>query len=61
MVWWIASGADEEQYKEELPREGRSSCGGGSLDAIGLVDLSPLFSWWLVLFIEQGPGPLPKY
>ena len=49
---------------EELPREGRSSCGGDAswegLDPDPSF-IYPLLLWWLVLFIERGLGPLPKY
>ena len=31
VAWWIASWADDEQYKEEQPREGLSFAGGDEL------------------------------
>ena len=66
MVWWIASGADDEQYR------GKNGLARGVLELVRCVllgpDLSlslsliafspfssfspPLFFWWLVLFIE---------
>ena len=68
MVWWIASGADDEQYKEEQPREGLFLA--GAMNCLGefsrltlslVYPKSPLsILWWLALFIEEGPGPLPK-
>ena len=65
MVWWIASWADDdEQYKEEQPREGlfldgAMNCWEGlSHLSLSLSSLSPslraffLLCGWLVLFIE---------
>ena len=69
MVWWIASWADDdEQYKEEQPREGLFLTGAmncweefSHLSLSGpffypLIPLSPsnlsLLCGWLVLFIE---------
>ena len=64
MVWWIASWADDdEQYKEEQPREGLLLAGvmncweefshpSLSLSLSVFCLLSPLFYGWLVLFIE---------
>ena len=57
---WIASGADDKNTKEEQPRE------GGVLVLVSVVLakvrlVDPLPREWLVLFIERGPGPLPKY
>ena len=65
VVWWIASWANDEQYKEEQPREGLFLAGAmnysGSSVALWM-DLSiPLPCGWLALFIGKGPGPLPKY
>ena len=64
-MWWIASWADDdEQYKEELPREGLFFGWGGrtarrsSVTLLSLLDLDPLSlplslpCGWLVLFIE---------
>ena len=57
--------------REEQPREG-CSCGGvvpleGSIRDAYLLSLDAgsflpdaFLLWWLVLFIEQGPGPLPQ-
>ena len=70
VVWWIASWADDdEQYKEEQPREGLFLAGTTNcLEEFSrslywflarVLDASTL--WWLVLFIGEGPGPLPKY
>ena len=69
MVWWIASWADDEQYKEEQPREGlflavaMNYQGEFSLSFYWLPDEDPIppLCGWLVLFIGKGPGPLPKY
>ena len=73
VVWWIASWADDdEQYKEEQPREGLFLAGEmncweefshPSLSLFLIVIRFPLsLPWgWLVLFIGKGPGPLPKY
>ena len=58
VVWWIASWADDEQYKgkNSLLRRGVLVLGGGSVrDEIPmppLVVASPIYI---------GPGPLPKY
>ena len=56
MVWWIASWAEDEQYK------GKSSLLRRGVHVLGelvwvRVDLNPfgmscLLLWWLVLFIE---------
>ena len=62
VVWWIASWADDdEQYKEEQPREGLFLAGAmncweefshPSLSlSLSLIE-PPLLSGWLVLFIE---------
>ena len=62
VAWWIASWADDdEQYKEEQPREGLFLAGGMncweefshlSLSlSLFLRPSSPLSSGWLVLFI----------
>ena len=69
VVWWIASWADDEQYKEEQPREGLFlwwCCPFGGVDSSYLsylqLPIQPsLPCGWLVLFIGEGPGPLPKY
>ena len=45
--------------REELPREGRSSCGGDA--SWEGLNPDPFLLWWLALFIERGLGPLPKY
>ena len=68
MVWWIASWADDdEQYKEEQPREGLFLAGAMncweelshlslslslSIYASNPTDRTPLLCGWLVLFIE---------
>ena len=74
MVWWIASGADDEQYK------GKNGLVRGVLELVRCVllgpDLSLSFSslslslFFLLSFlpllssgaspIYRGPGPLPK-
>ena len=78
MVLWIASWADDdEQYKEEQPREGLFlwwRCPFGGVDSRCLSYLQipiqmpiqmpiqiPLPCGQLVLFIGKGPRPLPKY
>ena len=61
MAWWIASWADDdEQYKEEQPREGMLLAGAMNCweeFSLPSLSLSPsfsslLFCGWLVLFIE---------
>ena len=62
MVWWIASWADDdEQYKEEQPREGLFLAGAmncweefshPSLSFFFPIVDAPLPWGWLVLFIE---------
>ena len=64
MVWWIASWADDdEQYKEEQPREGlflaeAMNCWEEfshlslSLSLTSPVRPPPLLYGWLILFIE---------
>ena len=77
LVWWIASWADDdEQYKEEQPREGLLLAGAMncweelSHPSLSLPDpLNPSIP--LLFFnlpslrvagpIYRGPGPLPKY
>ena len=69
VVWWIASRADDEQYKEEQPREGLFLAGAMNYKGefsrpfywLPEEDPIPLPCGWLVLFIGKGPGPLPKY
>ena len=65
-MWWIASGADDEQYKEEQPREGLLLAGAMNCwEELSHLSLSlflifsilpttrlPLLCGWLVLFIE---------
>ena len=54
MVWWIASWADDEQYKGKNSLLIRGVLVlGWCVDGLDL-GLSPLASlwWWLVLFIE---------
>ena len=54
MVWWIASWAEDEQYK------GRTASSGEvflCLESVRMGDLNQfqlglLLLWWLVLFIE---------
>ena len=64
VVWWIASWADDdEQYKEEQPREGlflarAMNCSEEfshlslSLSLLPPTDRTPFLCGWLVLFIE---------
>ena len=76
--WWIASWADDdEQYKEEQPREGLFLAGAMncweefshlslSLYASNLSIEPPLpffqhVALWAAGPIYRGPGPLPKY
>ena len=78
MVWWIASWADDdEQYKEEQPREGlflaRAMNCSEEFSHLSLsLSLSlSLFlptdrptdplAVWVAGPIYRGPGPLPKY
>ena len=71
VVWWIASWADDdEQYKEEQPREGLLLAGAmncweelshPSLSLFSIAIRYFLPCGWLVLFIGKGPVPLPKY
>ena len=73
VVWWISSWADDdEQYKEEQPREGLFLAGAMNCweefnhPSLSLSDFDPISDLdppcgWLVLFIGKGPGPLPKY
>ena len=44
--------------REEQPREGCSSGGDAFWEGF---NPDPFLLWWLALFIERGPGPLPKY
>ena len=74
-MWWIASWADDdEQYKEEQPREGLFLAGGDELlggvqspFSLSLSDFVLLFfvlrpsTLWVAGPIYRGPGPLPKY
>ena len=70
VVCWIASWADDdEQYKEEQPREGLLLAGAMnrweefSYPPLSLSDsliLHPLLLWRAGP-IYRGPGPLPKY
>ena len=61
MVWWIASWTDDEQYKEEQPREGLFLAKAiNCWEEFNHLSLSlsltfcrpPLLCGWLVLFIE---------
>ena len=71
MVWWIASWADDdEQYKEEQPREGlflaeAMNCWEEfshlSLSLSDRTGTEPPFAVWVAGPIYRGPGPLPKY
>ena len=74
VVWWIASWADDEQYKEEQPREGLLLVGAMNcweelshpslcLYLIFFILRSPIspFALWVAGPIYRGPGPLPKY
>ena len=76
VVWWIASWADDdEQYKEEQPREGLFLAGvmnyweefshpslslSDSLILDSLLPVPPSLLWGASP-IYRGPGPLPKY
>ena len=67
VVWWIASWADDdEQYKEEQPREGLFLAGAMncweefSHPSLSLSDRTPS-PLWVAGPIYRGPGPLPKY
>ena len=53
VVWWIASWADDEQYrgKNSLLRL-RCSCAWCTSVARGDLEFSYCLWWWLVLFIE---------
>ena len=77
VVWWIASWADDdEQYKEEQPREGLFLAGAmncweesSHLSLSLFLIETPLFpsnpsapfALWVAGPIYRGPGPLPKY
>ena len=69
MVWWIASWADDdEQYKEEQPREGLFLAGVMncweelSRPSLSLsLSLPAPLALWVAGPIYRGPGPLPKY
>ena len=52
MVWWIASWAEDEQYKgkNNLLRRGVLVLGGCE-DELNEF-FRPLLLWWLILFIE---------
>ena len=65
MVWWIASWADDEQYKGRAASEGEvflSWCGvllgKDSVLPLRLDELPPTV---VASPIYRGPGPLPKY
>ena len=67
---WIASWAgDDEQYKEEQPREGlflaeAMNCWEEFSHlsiSISLFQLTDPFAVWVAGPIYRGPGPLPKY
>ena len=67
VVWWIAScGDDDEQYKEEQPREGLFLAGGDELlggvqSPFSLSRISIPLPTMVASPIYRGPGPLPKY
>ena len=73
VVWWIASWADDdEQYKEEQPREGLFLAGAMNCwEEFSHLSLSISLSashqsksplaMWVAGPIYRGPGPLPKY
>ena len=77
VAWWIAYEADEKQYKGRTASRGSvlgwcDELLGGVQSPLSLSvsDASRLFRLlmriplpcgWLVLFIGEGPGPLPKY
>ena len=65
---WIASWADDdEQYKEEQPREGLFLAGAMnrweefSRLSLSLLPTSRPLAMWVAGPIYRGPGPLPKY
>ena len=69
VVWWIASwDDDDEQYKEEQPREGlflaeAMNC-WEEFSHLSLSLCYPLIDplvVWVAGPICRGPGPLPKY
>ena len=69
-MWWIASWADDdEQYKEEQPREGLLLAGAMNCwEEFSHLSLSLSLLWptdplvvWVAGPIYRGPGPLPKY
>ena len=51
--WWIASWAEDEQYKgkNSLLRRGILVLGGCE-DELNEFEMSCLLLWWLILFIE---------
>ena len=53
MVWWIASRAEDEQYKgKNSLLRGRVLLLGGCVGELDLVQNEILLLWWLALFIE---------
>ena len=58
VVWWISSGANDEQYKSERPRE-RCSCAWWCVDELGSDPGSS--STMVASPIYRGPGTLLKY
>ena len=55
MVWWIASGADDEQYK------GKNGLARGVLELAWYVVLGPdPLPSMVASPTYRGPGPLPK-
>ncbi len=62
MVWWVASWAEDEQYKgkNSLLRGGVLVLGGHVCVVIDRSVFSPS-SMVVASPIYSGPGPLPKY
>ena len=62
MVWWIASWAEDEQYKGKNNLLGRGVLVLGELVVV-LVSLDQPIPLDMVVAspIYRGPGPLPKY
>ena len=52
MVWWIASWADDEQYKGKNSLLRRGVLVLGELVRVRMIGILSLLWWWLVLFIE---------
>jgi hypothetical protein len=50
--WWIASWAEDEQYKGKNSLLRRGVLMLGELVWVRMISIRPLLWWWLVLFIE---------